>query len=164
MLALVACLVGRAVAPASAAVGSSASNANVFMPVGVWVVRNFLNVPAAPVVRYCTAVGSADVQIPAGIAAMETYLFTLTLDDPTPPLNLGQERTVQFVPGGPAVKEVTTTQGFTLAPNVGHTIFWLGQPPPGSLPTVALDGSLTVVCDPASLGIRNNNPEPLIDQ
>jgi hypothetical protein len=79
-------------------------------------------------------------------------------------MNLGQERTVQSVPGGPRIKEVTTTQGFILAPDVAHIIYWLGRPAPGNPLGVALDRSMTVVCDKeGNLGIFNRNPERLIE-
>lgn len=147
--------------PAFAAVGSRATNLNIPLPAGTWTTLNQIPVPAADEVRYCTAVGSADVRVPPAIVT--TYLFTLTLDVPQPPMNLGQERTVQSVPGGPRIKEVTTTQGFRLEPGAAHIIYWLGRPAPGNPPGVALDRSLTVVCDDGSLGIRNFNPEPLIE-
>jgi hypothetical protein len=148
--------------PAFAAVlGSRATNLNIPLPAGTWTTLNQIPVPAANEVRYCTAVGSADVRVPPGINT--TYLFTLTLD-PQPPMNLGQERTVQSVPGGPRIKEVTTTQGFTLESDVAYVIYWLGRPALGNPPAMALDRSMTVVCDKeGSLGIRNFNPERLIE-
>lgn len=148
-------------APASALVGSSATNANIAMPMGAWTTLNAIVIPAINAPRYCTAVGSADVNSPAGLVG--TYLFTLTVDVPQPPMNLGQERTLQYVAGGPVVKEVGTTQGFELPPNAAHTIFWLGRPAVGNPATVALDRSLTVVCDNTTVGIYNANPEPLVD-
>ncbi len=146
-------------APAGAAMlGSRATNANIFMPMNSWTTLNFIPVPAANVWRYCIAVGSADVHR-EGVGA---YLFTLTLDDPQPPMNEGQERTVQFVAGGPVIKEVTTTQGFALSPHMAHLIRWLGRPDPGSPGTGSDDNSMSVVCDPGNgnLGIFNANPEP----
>ena len=148
-------------APASALVGSSSTNANIPMPMGAWTTLNAIVVPAINAWRYCTAVGSADVNSPAGLVG--AYLFTLTLDVPQPPMNLGQERTVQYVAGGPVIKVVTTTQGFALQPNAGHVIYWLGRPAVGNPGTVALDRSLTVVCDDTTVGIVNVNPEPLQD-
>jgi hypothetical protein len=148
-------------APASALVGSSATNANIAMPMGAWTTLNAIVIPAINVPRYCTAVGSADVNSPPGLVG--AYLFTLTADVMQPPMNLGQERTVQYVAGGPVIKEVSSTQGFTLPPNAAHTIFWLGRPAVGNPATVALDRSLTVVCDDTTVGIYNANPEPLID-
>jgi len=163
-LAIFALPVWIALAPYSAfaaVLGSRATNANIPLPADTWTTLNQIPVPAADVVRYCTAVGSADVRVPPGINT--TYLFTLTLDVPQPPMNLGQERTVNSVPGGPSIKEVTTTQGFRLAPNAAHIIYWLGRPALGNPPTVALDRSMTVVCDnEGTLGILNRNPEPLI--
>ena len=148
-------------APAGALVGSSSTNANIPMPMGAWTTLNAIVVPAINAWRYCTAVGSADVNSPAGLVG--AYLFTLTLDVPQPPMNLGQERTVQYVAGGPVSKEVTTTQGFALQPNAAHTVYWLGRPAVGNPGTVALDRSLTVVCDDTTVGIVNVNPEPLQD-
>ena len=163
-LALFALPVWMALAPYpafAAVLGSRATNDNIALPAGTWTTLNQIAVPAADEVRYCTAVGSADVRVPAGINT--AYLFTLTLDVPQPPINLGQERTVQSVPGGPRIKEVTTTQGFRLAPDVAHVIYWLGRPALGNPPAMVLDRSMTVVCDEGSLGIRNFNPEPLIE-
>jgi hypothetical protein len=162
-LALFAFPLWLALAPASssALVGSSATNANIPMPMGAWTTLNAIVIPAVNAWRYCTAVGSADVNSPAGLVG--TYLFTLTVDVPQPPMNLGQERTVQYVAGGPVIKEVGTTQGFALQPNAAHTIFWLGRPAVGNPGTVALDRSLTVVCDDSTVGIYNANPEPLLD-
>ena len=142
----------------AAALGSSAINANIALPMGAWTTLNAIVVPAPHVTTYCTAVGSADINSPPGGAG--TYLFTLTVDAPAPPMNLGQERTVQYVVGGPVIKEVSSTQGFVLAPNVNHVIRWLGRPAPGNPATTALDRSMTVVCDQDTLGIYNSNPEP----
>lgn len=111
------------------------------------------------------AVGSADVSHPNANVAT-TYLFTLWVDDPQPPMNGGQERTVQFLPlpDDVRIKEVTTTYAFTLAANVAHTIFWLGRPAPMNPPTLVLDRSMSLVCDGQTVGgIINLNPEPLID-
>ena len=148
-------------APASALVGSSSTNANIPMPMGAWTTLNAIVIPAINAWRYCTAVGSADVNSPPGLVG--AYLFTLTVDAPLPPMNLGQERTLQYVAGGPVIKEVGTTQGFALQPNAAHTIYWLGRPAVGNPGTVALDRSLTVVCDDTTVGIVNVNPEPLLD-
>ena len=152
---------GIAVAPAAAAwLGSSAINADIAMPMGAWTTLNAVVVPANVTPAYCTAVGSADFNSPA--AGVGTYLLTLTLDAPNPPINLGQERTVQFVPGGSLIREVSTTQGFAL-PAGAHLLRSLGRPAPGSPATAALDRSFSVVCDKYTLGIYNSNPEPLLD-
>ena len=166
-LAIFALPVWMALAPYqgfAASLGSRATNANIPLPAGSWTTLNQIRVPANNVKLYCTAVGSADIRMPVGMVG--TYLFTLTADVQQPPMNLGQERTVQFVPGDPPIriKEVTTTQGFTLLPSVDdHFIYWLGRPAVNNPPTVALDRSLTVVCDVDTLEIRNSNPEPLIE-
>jgi len=163
-LAIYGLAIGLALAPAparAASLSSSATNANIVMPMGAWTTLNDIVVPAAHVVTYCTAVGSADADSPA--AGVGTYLFTLTVDAPQPPMNLGQERTLQYVVGGPVIKEVSSTQGFVLTANAPHVIRWLGRPAPGNPATTARDRSLTLVCDKATNGIYNSNPEPLQD-
>src|SRR5262245_9354677 len=60
-------------APAGALVGSSATNANIPMPMGAWTTLNAIVVPAINAWRYCTAVGSADVDSPGG--GVGAYLF-----------------------------------------------------------------------------------------
>ena len=151
-LAVFAIPVWMALAPVPAAggsVGSSSSNANISMPTGVWTVLDRINL--TPLEQNCVAMGSADVGNPAGNVG--TYLFTLSINSANPPIDLGRERTVQFVAGGPSSKAVATTAGFIVPRSSSSVIYWLGRPAAGSPATLAMDRSLTVVCDNTSLGM-----------
>jgi hypothetical protein len=147
----------------AAVIGSSATNADIHLPANdTWTTLREISVPASNKTQYCTAVGSADIEVHS--ISKDRYLFTLTLDDPHPPRNLGQERTVEFeFDSRISVKAVTTTHGFTLAPGSVHTIYWLGRPDDDQSAGFVIDRSLTVVCDTKTLGIDDNNPEPLLE-
>ena len=108
--------------------GSRATNANIPIPAGGWTTLNSLVFAMAAAPRVCTVVASADLNRPGA----GTYLFTITIDDPNPLMNAGQERTVQFVAAQPWIKEVTTTQGFVLLANNAHIIRCIRQQSNGS--------------------------------
>ena len=152
------------------AVGGSSTNGNVNMPPNMWTTLRTVTFDNGNTTRYCMVVGSADIQHPAG-NGVTTYLFTLTDNDPQPPLNDGDERTVEFrdQPAGGVIvqdnriKEVTTTEAFPTGPGV-HVMYWLGRPAPGSPATLELDSSQTVVCTKESLApIIDSHPEPTPD-
>lgn len=156
---------------ALAAVSGSSTNGDVSMPPGAWTtLRSVAFVNPVNTTRYCMVVGSADIQHHAG-NGVATYLFTLTDNDPQPPTNDGDERTVEFrdQPAGGVivrdnrVKEVTTTESFVTGPGA-HVISWLGAPAPGSPATLALDSSLSLVCTKEILApIIDSLPEPTPD-
>ncbi len=152
------------------AVGGSATNTDVIVnsPVN-WTVLGQVRLQN-PTQRYCIATGSADAQNPlfAPSAAPWQYRFTVS-DNPNPPINQGQERTLEFWNQAIAgqlvkdnlVKEITTTGGWmanvmanpgyftfpaVLSPFSGHTVYLLARKI-GNVPNLrVLDNSLTVTC------------------
>lgn len=152
------------------AVGGSATNTDVIVTSPVaWTVLGKVSLQN-PTQRYCIATGSADAQNPVFTpsAAPWQYRFTVS-NDPNPPINQGQERTLEFwnqlIAGqlvrDNQIKEITTTGGWmanvmanpgyftfpaVLSPFAGHTVYLLARKI-GNVPNLrVLDSSLTVTC------------------
>ncbi len=144
------------------AVGGSARNINVNVVGAGWNVLtsvNFGNVGT----RYCTATGSADAFRPNTTTGQYQYRFTVS-DSPNPPIDQGQERTLEFLNQAGtwdnSIKEITTTGGWmsNVMANPGYftftnpvflgsrTLYFLARKigaPPDLLVT---DASMTVIC------------------
>lgn len=152
------------------AVGGSATNTDVIVnSSAAWTVLGKVSFQN-PTQRYCIATGSADGLNPAFVpsAAPWQYRFTVS-NSANPPINQGQERTLEFwnqlVAGqlvrDNQIKEVTTTGGWmanvlanpgyftfpaVIAPFGGQTVYLLARKI-GNAPNLrVLDNSLTVTC------------------
>jgi hypothetical protein len=91
----------------------------------------------------------SDVDNPAGSTA-NTYNFVIALDDTSPGLNTGSERSVDDLYDDPNKNDadmvsVCTTRSFTNVGAGAHTIYWLGSKASTTMTnTTILDSSMTV--------------------
>lgn len=168
------------------AVGGSARNSNVVVPGIGWTVLTSVSF-ANTTRRYCVATGSADAFRPTVAPGSYSYNFTVS-NSPNPPLNQGQERTLEFLNQGNIwdnrIKEITTTGGwmntvmanpgyFTVEPTplvfANRTLYFLARKASAAYPNLTVDdASMTVVCTDNRLSPAIIiNPQPLpgtIDQ
>lgn len=148
------------------AVGGSARNTNVLVNSNVaWTILRTVTFTNSTQ-RYCIATGSADAHNPTSqpSAAPWQYRFTVS-NSPNPPVDQGQERTLEFwnqAGGGfllrdNQIKEITTTGGwmanamndpgyFTFPAAFSQTVYFLGRKIGGAPNLTVLDNSLTVTC------------------
>lgn len=158
------------------AVGGSARNTNVVVPGTPWTVLTSVSF-ANTTRRYCVATASADALRPSGNLGAWTYNFTVS-DSPNPPLNQGQERTLEFFNQFNALdnsrKEITTTGGwpstavgnpgyFTVEPTLilfgTRTLYFLARKTNAAFPNLTVDdASMTVVCTDSRLA----PPPPIV--
>lgn len=91
----------------------------------------------------------SDIDNPGG-AAPNTYSFVISLDDTSPGLNTGGERTVDDLYNDPLKDDpdqvhVCSTQFFPNVSAGAHTIRWLGSKADGAMEdVVVLDSSMTL--------------------
>lgn len=147
------------------AVGGSARNTNVVVAsAAAWTVLTSVNF-ANPAQRFCTSTGSADAFRPTTINGQYQYRFTVS-NVPQPPLDQGQERTLEFWNQAGiwdnSIKEITTTGGwrgnvmanpgyFTVPANPvlfgSRTLYFLARKVAAAAPNlVVADASQTVIC------------------
>jgi|GEM_PF-3197059 hypothetical protein len=155
------------------AIGGSARNSNVAVTSsGAWTVLTSVNF-ANPTQRFCTATGSADAFRPTTANGLSQYRFTVS-DSTNPPIDQGQERTLEFLNQGAvwdnSIKEITTTGGwmsnvnplanppgyFTVAANPllfgSRTLYFLARKVALTAPNlIVADASMTVTCTDSKL-------------
>lgn len=91
----------------------------------------------------------SDVDNP-GSATPNTYRFVISLDDTSPGLNTGSERTVADLFNNPGVDDpdsvhVCSTRFFVNVAAGAHTIYWLGSKATAAMAdTTVLDSSMTL--------------------
>lgn len=120
-----------------------------------WVVLSSatVNIPAGQF-WHCMATGSADPHFDKE-TKNNRYVFTLTIDEISPPDDGRCERTIEFndnasVTGGISDNRFnavsSTCPFFRVAGGGTHTVYWLGKKIEKASNLTILDNSLTVVC------------------
>lgn len=98
----------------------------------------------------CVATGSLDAINP-NVGDNSQYMFTLTLDALTPPIDGACERTVEFDAHGndaQRIEEVSSTCIFRNVPPGIHRINWLARAATAATPSMTVaDSSMTFVCN-----------------
>lgn len=96
----------------------------------------------------CIATGSADAQNPNN-GNNRMYRFTLSIDDPNPPVDGPCERGVDFDANLNKVEEVSSTCTFRELAAGNHTIYWLARKAPNTPNMLVVDNSMSFTCQNA---------------
>ena len=134
--------------------GGQASNADVTVDNAVDEATDIWDVVMAEAISLTTSsniivTACSDVANPGG-ATPNTYLFVISLDDTSPGLNTGSERTLDEIyddpdENDPDLVHVCSTRFFLNVPAGAHTIHWLGSKADAAMAdTTVEDTSMTL--------------------
>jgi hypothetical protein len=117
-----------------------------------WTTLRSLVVASSPQIRNCMVVASADLENPGLNAGNQTYHFTISLDDSSPPQNAnGVEKTVELRDNSTIDDmsrfPVSTNARISLPANASHTIYFVGIKGGKDAADLVVQGRvLTMVC------------------